>query len=80
MTGTPFKVAWRDEAYGELSGIESAFRVSGETTPALVKAIEDAGYKWHHRRACWYSYDRADRLILEDNLAVLGASRPERGV
>jgi hypothetical protein len=71
MTGTTFKISFRDEAYGELSGIESAFRVSGETTSSLSKAIGAAGYKWHGRRACWYSYDRAARLILEDNIAVL---------
>ena len=71
MTGTTFKLNFRDEAYGELSGIESAFRVGGETTSSLAKAIEASGYKWHGRRACWYSYDRAARLILEDTVTVL---------
>lgn len=75
MSGVNFKIQFRDEGYGELNGVESAFRLVGETTPALVRAIERAGYKWHHRRACWYTYDRADRLILQDNLAVLGATR-----
>jgi hypothetical protein len=77
MTGTTFKLNFRDEAYGELSGIESAFRVSGETTSSLSKVIKGAGYKWHGRRACWYSYDRAARLILEDTVAVLNSSPSE---
>ena len=77
MTKTLFKIVWRDEAYGELSGIESAFRVTGETASTLTKAIESVGYKWHPRRACWYTYDRAARLILEDNLAVVCATRSE---
>ena len=77
MTETAFKINFRDEAYGELSGIESAFRVGGNTSPELVRTIEAAGYKWHGRRACWYSYDRTARLLLEDNIAVLRTALSE---
>lgn len=71
-------ITWRNEAYGQLSGIASAFRLydCGDFSDAAVKRIHGkarkAGYVWSDSRCAWTSYDRTAAAKFAAALQDLG--------
>ncbi len=71
-------VTWRDEAYGSLGGISSAFRLydtvdlSDAATKRISGKARKAGFSLHHGRCSWISYDAGAPEAFIAGLKALG--------